>query len=149
MKYLFSLFLLVISTFAFSQEITETEVRQVMNVMEKSIKTRNMENLAAVLSDSVVLNLNIFNGSSYQQMTFDKQKYIQHLKGAFNQIKNHSYRIENEVIEIEQDQAILKYEMTESMAWGNQYFKLKSRGTTVFKRENGQLVVVQVDARTI
>lgn len=149
MKYLLSLVLIVVSNFSVANNITEAEVRQVMNQMERAVKTRNLENIAALMSDTVVLNLHIFNGNSYETVTLDKAGYLQYTKGAWNMIKNYTYRYDSEAIEIEQDQAVLKYEITESMAWGNQYFKLRSKGTTVFKKENDKLLVVKVDARTI
>jgi ketosteroid isomerase-like protein len=149
MKYLLSLFLIVVSNFSVANNITEAEVREVMSKIERAAKLRDVDTLSKYYSDSVVINLRVFNGSSYQEMAFDKPKYFQYLKGSWNLIKNYSFRIESEKIDFETDRAMLTYEITESMAMGNQYFKVKSRGTTVFQKENDQLLVVKVDARTI
>jgi ketosteroid isomerase-like protein len=149
MKYLLSLVLIVVSNFSVANNITEAEVREVMNQLEQAVKARDVDALSKHYSDKVVLNLRMFNGSSNQEMVFDKPKYFQYLKGSWNLIKNYTFRVDSEKIDIESDRAILTYELTESMAMGNQYFKVKSKGTTVFQKENDQLLVVKVDARTI
>ncbi len=149
MKYLLIALLLVVTNFSIAGDITEADVRDVMSKMERAVKLKDVDTLSKYYSDSVVINLRVFNGSSYQEMSFDKPKYFQYLKGSWNFIKNYSFRIESEKFDFETDRAILTYEITESMAMGNQYFKVKSRGTTVFKKENNQLLVVKVDARTI
>jgi len=149
MKYVLVFLLLITSRFSIAADITEAEVREVMNKMERAVKTQNLDNIGALMSESIVLTLHIFNGSSYETVTLDKAAYLKYTKGSWNMIKNYTYRYDSQVIELEQDQATLKYEMTESMAWGNQYFKLRSKGITVFKKENGQLLAVRVNARTI
>ncbi len=147
-KLLFLTFFVIILTGCFGEsKITEAEIQAIIAQSDSAAQKKDVEGICANLSEKIQIKLAVEAAGQRQNFTLTREQYQDLLKKAFAVTSNYNYTRKNTNVKISNDgkSASVMDETTESATVNGQVIKTVSAEASIWKRENGKLVIIYLD----
>ena len=106
---------LLLSANTFAAELTEEKVKILLSKADLAVSSLDADGVANVLSDNVILIMNIKTKDQTQVLTPSKQEFIVMLKLGWLSIENFKHSKTNEVIKKDGNKVIVTADVKETM----------------------------------
>lgn len=132
------------STTVIAAEITDVQIVQMVNKVDRAITAFDANALAKELSDDVEIVMNISIRGKKQVLRPSKREYIDMLKHGWAQYSNYKYTRSNLKIELQGSKALVYADITESMEIQGQKISGNSREEVTVTLINGKPLVTNI-----
>lgn len=144
-KWLLCLMLTCVTGYAIAGEISESQVKKLIDQMDSAIETKSVEQIADTLSDTVTIKMNIHaNGNLLQTLKMTKSEYISLVKQGWDAASSYSYVRNNEKINISGEVATVTAEVVEVAVIQGQTIKTRTQETAIIEMVDGAPLVTKI-----
>ncbi len=147
-NYFFVIFLLL-SLNAFAAELTKENVNILLSKADLAVSNLDADGVANVLSDNVILIMNIKTKEQTQVLTPSKQEFIVMLKLGWLSVENFKHSKTNEVIKSDGDKVIVTADVNESMTVNGQENYVDAKVEATIEIVNRNILITRLVAYTV
>lgn len=132
------------ATPAYAQNITQQQIKTMLDAVSTAANQRDANAIASLLSDNVRIKILIsFNGRQTLN-TPNKQQYLVMLKQTWNSLQSYSYQRQNTTVYMQGKSAKITADIIESMSHNGQSITTKAKEQAVIELVNGKLLITKV-----
>ena len=143
-KVCFLAFSLFASAISFASDLTEESVKSVLSKIDNAVANLNANEVSKVLSDNVIITINITMQGQTQVMRPSKQEYIAMLEEGWAMYENYKYSKSNVKIKIQGRKAFISADVRESMTVQGQNIAGESKEEITIELINGKPLITKV-----
>ncbi len=125
-------------------ELTESSVKALMEKVESAALTKDTSKISDVMSDNILIILNVNMQGENHVMKLAKKEYLSRLQQGWDMCKNYKYKQSNMVIKIEGNRAIVTADSSESMTVQGKEVSGESKEETTIELVNGKPLITKI-----
>lgn len=127
-----------------AQDLTESEVKAVLDRMEAANSRRDVDTIGRFLSEDAQISGTLAVGTDVQPFRYNKQEYLQSLRDAWALLVDLRSQSSNQVIVVSGRVATVTYDARITMVVPAGEMHSRSRDTLTLERLDGAVLVTRV-----
>ena len=139
---------LFITSFASAENLTEESVKNLISRVDNAVNSLNADEIAATMSDNIVIIMNITMQGQKQVLKPSKQEYIALLKQGWAAYQNYKYSKSNMKITLNNNKALVTANVKESMTIQGQNISGSSREEVTIELVNNKPMITAITGYT-
>lgn len=138
--------LVAVSFTAPAQDLTESEVKAVLDRMDAAVAKRDVDAIGRLLSAGAQLSGTLKVGAEAQTFSYNKPEYLQSLRESWAQLVDYGYQRSNPVIVVSGRAATATADVLETLVFPAGKMSVKSRESVTLERVDGAVLITRVVA---
>lgn len=130
-----------------AQDLSESEVRGVLDRMDAAVAKRDVDAIGRLLSAGAQLSGTLKVGAGAQTFRYNKSQYLQNLRDSWAQLVDYRYRRSNVVIVVSGRAATATADVHETLVLPAGTMSVKSRESVTLERLDGAVLITRVVAQ--
>ncbi|MEC8010108.1 MAG: nuclear transport factor 2 family protein [Pseudomonadota bacterium] len=141
-------FSLLFSFYATAADLTESQVRQILDRIEVAVQNLDAAGIGRQLADNVVIEVTVNAQGQSQVIQLEKQQYLQLLQTGWASYEDYDYSQTINSIVVKGNKAYISSNSVETMTMQGKTIEAGSKEASVIELINGVPLVTEIKAVT-